>query len=208
MTHPLSNPPEGSCFVLEQTPEGLYRISWKMPNLGCARYGVAAFLAFWLCGWAVGEFFAIGALTGLWGGVAKAQPGDMCGSLFLIGWLGGWTLGGAFAIFALVNMLRPARPEAVTLGVEDVIHDPGSGLTSWQPRQDSSHAAPMPTTGFRAKPRTISREQLQTLRLERVGERQRLTVDCGADRIEIGPALREPEREWLHQVLQTWAGGK
>src|SRR5271166_5971554 len=38
MTHPLSNPPEGSCFVLEQTPEGLYRIRWKTPGLGYARF--------------------------------------------------------------------------------------------------------------------------------------------------------------------------
>jgi hypothetical protein len=58
-----------------------------------------------------------------------------------------------------------------------------------------------------ARPRAISREQVAGgLRLDRVGERQRLTVDCGADRVEIGFALREPEREWLHGVLLAWLG--
>jgi len=40
--------------------------------------------------------------------------------------------------------------------------------------------------------------------LERVGERQRLRVDFGADRIEIGGLLREPEREWLAEELNKW----
>jgi hypothetical protein len=45
-----------------------------------------------------------------------------------------------------------------------------------------------------------------SLLLDRVGERQRLTVDGGGERVEIGHALREPEREWLHEVLRAWAG--
>jgi hypothetical protein len=40
--------------------------------------------------------------------------------------------------------------------------------------------------------------------LDRVGERQRLTFDRGADRVEIGADLREPEREWLFAVLHRW----
>lgn len=50
----------------------------------------------------------------------------------------------------------------------------------------------------------IPTDQLAEFKLERVGERQRLTVDHGADRIEIGASLREPEREWLAKTLQTW----
>jgi len=40
--------------------------------------------------------------------------------------------------------------------------------------------------------------------LDRVGERQRLCFDRGADRFEIGSCLREPEREWLFDVLSEW----
>ena len=43
--------------------------------------------------------------------------------------------------------------------------------------------------------------------LERVGERQRLRVDHGAERVEIGYLLREPEREWLAVQLQRWQAG-
>ena len=44
-------------------------------------------------------------------------------------------------------------------------------------------------------------EDISEFVLERVGERQRLRVDFGADRIEIGNMLREPEREWLGAQL-------
>lgn len=38
------------------------------------------------------------------------------------------------------------------------------------------------------------------------GKHQRLTVDVGTDRIEIGEFFREPERDWLAQVLQLYFG--
>jgi hypothetical protein len=44
------------------------------------------------------------------------------------------------------------------------------------------------------------------IRLERVGGRQRLSLDWGAERVEIGRRLREPGREWLAEVLRRWAG--
>src|SRR5262249_53964630 len=47
-----------------------------------------------------------------------------------------------------------------------------------------------------------------SLRLERVGERQRLSVDCGADGVEIGTTLNEGERDWLYRLLREWAGGE
>ena len=52
----------------------------------------------------------------------------------------------------------------------------------------------------------IPRQELGPIRLDRVGERQRLTIDVGAERIEIGRLLREPEREWLAGTLRAWAG--
>ena len=58
-------------------------------------------------------------------------------------------------------------------------------------------------------PRTIviARPDLGKFVLDRVGERQRLSIDRGADRIEIGAALREPEREWLFVALDDWRRG-
>jgi hypothetical protein len=57
----------------------------------------------------------------------------------------------------------------------------------------------------RGKPRNLPRQAVGKIVLERVGERQRLSVDVGADRVEIGPWLTEPEREWLADVLRAWA---
>ena len=31
-----------------------------------------------------------------------------------------------------------------------------------------------------------------------------MRYDLGADRIEIGRYLREPEKEWLAQVIREW----
>ena len=40
--------------------------------------------------------------------------------------------------------------------------------------------------------------------LEQVGGRRRLCLARGADRLEIGAGLREPDREWLLAVLRRW----
>jgi hypothetical protein len=204
MTQPLANPPEGSAFALDQTSEGLYRISWKTPGMGCARFPAAAFLVFWLCGWAAGEIFVTLALLGLFFGVGPFPVNGMNAGIgaFLLLWLTLWTFGGIAAMAQLYRLLRPPRPESVTLGIDDVTHDPGTGLVMGP----NVRALPQPFATAPPRQRTLTRQQVAGLKLERVGERQRLTVDCGADRVEIGPTLREPEREWLAQVLSTWAG--
>jgi hypothetical protein len=50
----------------------------------------------------------------------------------------------------------------------------------------------------------VPRGEVSNIRLDTVEARQRLTFDRGADRIEVGEYLREPEREWLYQVLSSW----
>ena len=50
----------------------------------------------------------------------------------------------------------------------------------------------------------VARSEIGGFVLERVGERQRLAFDRGADRLELGAFLREPEREWLFAVLRRW----
>jgi len=54
---------------------------------------VLVFLCFWLCGWVVGETFAIREVTGLGG---HGAPDG-----FLTIWLCGWTVGGVFAFSTL-----------------------------------------------------------------------------------------------------------
>jgi hypothetical protein len=102
-----------------------------------------------------------------------------------------WTLGGGVALWALCNYFRPPRPESVRLEAEVLRHDPGGRRPVWGHR-----AGPEPTQ--------VARSDIREFVLERVGERQRLWLDRGTDRLEIGAGLREPEREWLFVVLQSW----
>jgi hypothetical protein len=94
-TTPSSGP------TIERTPEGL-TVTMDVPRM----VWVSAFLALWLCGWAIGEISVILALF-----QRIAHPGlDL---LFTVVWLAGWTAGGAAAaaFFALTVKGR----EIVTL---------------------------------------------------------------------------------------------
>ena len=88
----------------------------RLKPQGVGRYFSAAFLAFWLCGWAVGEAFAIWILVK--GGHAlltgtPPEPGRaplevgpaLAMGGFLLFWLAIWTMGGFAAIWALLSSL-------------------------------------------------------------------------------------------------------
>jgi len=116
-------------------------------------------------------------------------------------------------MYALWNLLRPQRPESVTLSLTMFRYDPGR-VWLWGVGRMSRNRWPYgswPQQPFDAtswsqpkQPVEISRTELPPFQLERAGERQRLTFDRGADRIEIGACLREPEREWLFDLLEDW----
>lgn len=89
-------------------------------------------------------------------------------------------------------LLRRYRPESLTLSPSLLAYDPGHFIVG-------AHAAS-------GTPRDIPRSVLGTIKLERTNGRQQLTIDHGTERIEIGRCLREPEREWLSDVLTAWAG--
>jgi hypothetical protein len=110
---------------------------------------------------------------------------------FLVVWLALWTLGGGAALWGLWNYSRPARPESVRLGAEALRHDPGGRWPAW---------------GRRAvlKPTQVARSDIRGFVLDRAEGRQRLWLDRGADRLEIGAGLGGPEREWLFAVLRRW----
>lgn len=63
---------------------------------------------------------------------------------------------------------------------------------------------PLPPAHLIRKRYNFPADSIGAFTLERVGERQRLRVDHGADRLEVGALLREPEREWLAEQLVKW----
>ena len=73
------------------------------PARGSSRCFEVPFLAFWLCGWAIGEVFALtviakGIGTLLTGAPMAGLPQTVAGVLFMGGfmlvWVSFWTLGG------------------------------------------------------------------------------------------------------------------
>jgi hypothetical protein len=156
---------------------------------------VAVFNALWLCGWAF-----------LWFETVKqiARGGDDVGSrFFMVGWLVVWTAGGGLAIWSLWVMLRPGRPESVRLENEALRYDPGRApFNPWQRHNRwgwGLPAAPKPTPAA-----VVARSDIRSFELEQVGGRQRLYIDCGVGRLEIGTGLRKPEQEWLFAILRAW----
>lgn len=167
-------------------------IWWKNPRGGGSRYLSILFMLAWLGGWAVGEFAA--ALSVFSG---KAN-------LFVIFWLMAWTVGGAFAIRQVYFLARPSKPEKIILDATSLTFEVGtSNAEGWSnKRKEDEDAAP----AYSENKYIVPKKDLGKIRLERVGERQRLTFDYGAERVEVGFFLKEPEREWLFEVLKQWKG--
>jgi len=70
---------------------------------------IIIFLGAWLGGWVFGELFALGAVTGLFGGFSRNPAG-----FFILFWLIGWTVGGFFAMRVFIWMLK--GKEVITVG--------------------------------------------------------------------------------------------
>jgi hypothetical protein len=187
--------PSGS-FIHERDEWDGSRFVWHLPSANPQRFSVVLFLAFWLCGWAFGWISAARKL-------ASGGP-----HLFLIGWLGAWTIGGIAAIWMLWGLLRPTRPESITLRQSDLVYDPGRSPSNELLRNNwgyrSNRELGRALTNRRKRSIAVAKSDLGTFVLDRVGERQRLYFDLGAERIEIGSCLGEPDREWLYATLERW----
>ena len=165
-------------------------LSWRNPGGGFGRYGTLLFLIAWMGGWVVGEVSALGRV--LSGG----------GGWFLIFWLVGWTVGGVLCATTIFKLARPARPERLTLDTLYLLHEPGTEQAAPFWKQDKSRD---PLEPFKPKKVCkVAKKDVGDIRIVRVGERQRLSFDYGASRVEIGQYLAEPEREWLLAVLKSW----
>jgi hypothetical protein len=159
-----------------------------------------AWVAFWfaffagICGWLavtlLGAVWAQGHWTGLlfWGGI---------GALFLRGtlWLGSMSVR---AVSAALLLLTDRRAEQVVLTDTGLLHDPGYFLLS---RGKTGSWDDWPTPVRRGRPREMRWNEIDAIRFERGYDSQRLTVDCGAERLEIGSVLAEDERRWVAGML-------
>ena len=174
---------------------------WKNGEKGLGQYPVAAFLIFWFCGWTVGGFMAVKAFF-------KGDDAPLFGRLFLLFWLGGWAVGEVAVAFILYSIFRPLKPAKLTLSKGLFEYQTGTKPFSFNYyTYHQSSQRPKFFQSISNKSYRIETRELKNLRLDRVGERQRLTFDMGIERIEIGETLSEPEREWLYEVLKRHISG-
>lgn len=165
-------------------------LSWKNPRGGWSRFATLIFLLGWMGGWFVGEVSAIRSIL----------SGDP--NLFIIFWVIAWSAGGVFAAAMIFKLARPSRRESIVLDMLYLFHDPGTEpLSSFNKSDGNLNALDLlrPRQSHR-----FAKKEIGEIRLERIGERQRLSIDHGAKRIELGTYLEEPEREWLYSVLKSW----
>jgi hypothetical protein len=146
------------------------------------RYFVGAFLLFWLGAW----FFGVSRA------VSEVSSGETSG--FQLLWLGGWTLGGIYAAYMLYRIFRPGVPESLKLRADSIVYDSGVPAFQIQPA-NQIELFPKRTVV------EVDRQQLKSLLLRQTESGNRLTVDVGARRIDLGQAASEIEREWLFRTL-------
>lgn len=196
----LPEPPRNSQIQITPGENGL-TLFWRKPSCGPIRYFIILFLGVWLCGWSFG---LVSAVKTLFTGEGPR--------LFMAVWLAGWATGGIFAGGMLYILLRPQKPESITLERDRFTYDTGAAPVNfmnpyYMMRKKQGVMNPFSMMFQKRKTYELPRNNCPAFVLEGLGDEQRLRFDDGADRITIGESLKEPEREWLAQVLGAWRAG-
>jgi len=189
----MNSPPEGSRIQID-LESGFQKLIIPHGSGGIVRYLIAAFVLFWLGGWAFGWFSAASELL--------KNKGQGPADLFLLFWLGAWTVGGILAFFFLFRVLRPSVPETLILSQPSITYDSGVAPFQFSFSFRSQMDFWKKLFQRRMKPE-FDPMQIQTLKLREFDTGNRLTIDQGNKRIEIAAAASEPEREWLCELLKN-----
>lgn len=167
----------------------LTRITIPYESGGWIKYFAGLFLLAWLVGWGYGWITTF----------TKIVSGDA--HLFLVAWLVAWTIGGAAAAYYAFRIFDPGTDESLVLGPDGLDYDSGvaplhiSGAMATNQKDVWRMMFPK---RLRLK---IGAVQLRSLALRESDGSNRLTVDVGAERIDIGRAASEIEREALAKTL-------
>jgi hypothetical protein len=186
----MKPPPEGSYLIVSQSGRDA---TISIPNpIKVSQFGSGLFLLAWLGGWAVGEYFVLTEL------ISGSGPTGV--KAFMLFWLAGWTIGGVFAMAQAYRIFAPPKPETISLDAGGITHNTGSRpAAKWR---GLSWGA-LTGQGYETR---IDRRMLPTLQLREMASHNRLTVDVGANRIELAPAATDVEREWLLEVIRERYG--
>lgn len=184
--------PRGSRITERTTSEGT-TFKWPLPGSGISDYSPHV-ISICLVGYSAYQSVKL-----FWLAPRAVNPSSL---FFTIGWP-------LVALVSVLRFFRPSRPESITLGTDHFRHDLGRA-GGFMAKTDT-----IPNLQVDSRPWwrqllglplqvEISRDELGEIALERVGEKLRLRYDVGADRIEIGRHMREPEKEWLADAIREW----
>ncbi|OHB52669.1 MAG: hypothetical protein A2Y12_03150 [Planctomycetes bacterium GWF2_42_9] len=191
-------PLQGSCIKAYRDIHST-TLTWMNGKTGIIQYPVALFMIFWLGGWTFGGFMAAKELF-----TGEQMPLFARG--FLLFWLGGWAFGECAVIYALCNILKPLKPSKLILSNDNIEFQTGTKALNpfgdWT-YQKSNRKKPKFFSTFKNKLYKFKPGEINNLKLDYTGDNQKLTFDIGAERIEIGPTLTEPEREWLYNIIKN-----
>lgn len=183
-----STPPQGSAIEVD-TLNGYQHFSIPHGKGGPMRYFVGIFLLFWMGGWFMGF---TSAFTQIISGDAGA---------FIVVWLGVWSLGGLYAGYLIYRLFKRSIPEQLLLNRPSLSFD--NGVPPLRLEFGMRVQKDYWKTIFPKRKRIeFSPQELKTMELRETDSGNRLTIDKGAERVEIAIGATEIEREWLFNYLQ------
>ena len=125
------------------------------------------------------------------------------GSFFLVFWLSAWTIFGVLAALTAYRIFRPTVPETLQLRRSGIDYD--SGIPPFEVNNYGRNASKREYWNSLLSRRmraSFDRQQLRSLRLRETETGNRLTIDLGAQRLELASQASEVEREWLARLLE------
>lgn len=172
-------------MILERTHQGLEA---RIRPEGVGRFFSAGFLGFWLCGWVVGETFALFLLVrGAWALWTGEPPGEnaeplqlapaLAVGLFLLFWLTFWTFGGVMAMRELLRLLW--SEVRLVAGPDLTIHERIGPFRSMK---------------------VIARSDLR--RIYSIQRKCRLVAETTSGTLDLATVPREPDRESIEKALR------
>lgn len=166
--------------------EGL-RFVLRSPDQDRERAKMVLISGFFLCVWTA---FGVGAIYVLLQGQVAIV------TLFIMGWLAAWVAGEYFVGRGIASLIRPR--ESLVLTKEALEHDRGCYHSFYELQDEALWKLGRPQR------LSVRRDAIERVRLESIGPRDRLTLDVGADRIEVGRFLTNSDRRRLAEVLEDY----
>ena len=193
-------PPASFGIRVEETLDGT-SYSWKDQESAPAKFRRVAVHLLFAC---VAFCFALFVLSRLASGSEEVPPYFH------------WIVFGVCIVMVLSNLfvaystIKGRKPFVLTLSLGSIRYEMGTiskGTIDKEALNIRSLNEAI-TVAKKYMKRNLDMEisKVANLRLESIGEQQRLYLDYEGETCEIGPTLSGPEREWLYELLREHSG--